>query len=202
MASPWDFTTPIWYEHVDTEEYPTFDPSAVPVDGRNTCKYLAGGEVRKMVTELAGLDHLEGQLVSIVQDGTVSEDTLQSVVGGEVFLTVPASVVHVGLPYTGKFQMLPLGGDGQTVNETKKRKVFDIVSRIWKSLGGKFGADEDHLYPMDIPDTDDVLFTGDVHYTPFESSWSENWQPVFVQDDPVPFMILALVLRSEISEDK
>lgn len=203
MASPWDFDTPIWYERLTVEEYPTFVPAPFSVDGRNTCPYLAGGEARKMVTELSGLDHLDGQGVYIVQDGIVSEDSPQEVISGMIVLSEPAAVVHAGLPYQGQIKMLPLGGDiANLVSETKERKVFDVVFRLWKSLGGMFGKDADHVFPLDYLPTDDVLFTGDLHDIPFESSVDVLWEPVFIQDEPLPFMLLAAVIRSEVFEDK
>lgn len=202
MASPWDFSTPVWYEQV--KDYPTFDPTFSAVDGRLSsgfCAYLAKGQVRKMVTILSGLDHLNGQGVQIVQDGLVSNDSVQTVVGGQIELSVPAAVVHAGLPYIGKIKWLPLGGDSQNVNQTKKRKLSDVVFRLFRSLGGKFGRDEDSLYTMSYDDQIlDPLFTGDFHDVPLESSVLDVWEPVFVQDTPLPFMLLAAIMTSEIEE--
>lgn len=169
------------------------------------CAYFKGGYVRKMVNNVTGLTHLEGQTVLVVTDGIIPSPAEYEVTGGTLVpaLTNKAAVVHVGLPYVGKIKFLPLGGDGgQNVNETKERKVYDICMRVFNSLGGKFGKDEDHVFPIDFPPTDEVLFTGDIHDIPFESSWDELWQPVFIQDSPLPFMVLAFVIRSEISEDK
>lgn len=202
MASPWDFIT-TWVEHSD--KYPDFLNFIVPVDGENVCTYLAGGQVRKMVTSVSGLDHLNGQLAYVVLDGGgVTAPFIETVASGTIALSVPAAVIHVGLPYQGKVQFLPLGGDGQTVNETKERKVFDIVFRLFQSLGGRFGKDEDNMFPLDYSDLDtsDVLYTGDFHNIPFESSVENYWTPVFIQDEPLPFMLLAAVIRSEIFEDK
>lgn len=204
MANPWDFSTPIWYERLACLDYPTFVPCSAssPINGIGTCAYLAKGEVRKLVTTITGLDHLDGQRVVVVTDGIPTEPSQFVVFDGTIHLTDPAAVIHVGLPYTGKLQFLPLGGDGQTVNETKERKVYNVVMRLWKSLGGKFGKDEDHLFPFEYLPSDDILFTGDMHDVPFESSVDDYWSPVFVQDEPLPFMLLATVIRSEIFEDK
>ena len=178
-----------------------YDLPVISIDSSQLCPYLANGQIRKLSTVITGLDHLEGQLVSIVQDGVVSDDTLQEVMSGAITLNTPAAVVHVGLPYVGKLQFLPLGGDGQTTNDTKDRKVYSVVLRLWNSAGGKFGADENNMFPIEMPTTD-ILYTGDVHDVPFESSWSNYVMPVFMQEDPLPFTILAAVIRSEIQEDK
>jgi hypothetical protein len=83
-----------------------------------------------------------------------------------------------------------------------------VVLRVWKSIAGQFGYDTDTLFPIDYSESvnknpdDDILFTGDVHYTPVESSWDSMWQPTLYIDTPLPFMILAAIIRSEISEDK
>lgn len=169
-----------------------------------SCAYLSAGQVRKKVQTLSGLNHLNGQLVQIMYDGVVPPTNAFTVTSNAIQLPEPAAVVHVGLPYTGTMQMLPLGGDGQTVNQTKKRKMYDVVLRLWQSFGGKFGRDVGSLFPLVEPQTlpGTPLFTGDYHYTPFESSWEDNWQPVLYQDTPLPLMLLAAVIRSEIEEDK
>jgi len=195
----WDFST-VWVAH--TNAYPTFIGYEA-VDGRNKCKYLAGGFARKMVTTLSGLDHLEGQKVVIVQDGQVSADTLQTVSSGTVTLSVPAAVAHVGLPYTGKIQLLPLNSDGQQVNATKKRTLTDVCFRLFQSLGGKFGKDEDVLYTLAYGEQQpqaSPLFTGDFHDVPFEAQIADTWAPWIVQDQPLPFMLLAAVITSDIEE--
>lgn len=212
MSTAWDFVS-IWKQHLEDDSPPPDYPTFLiwnAVNGGGLCKYLSGGEVRKLVTAVTGYGHLEGQLVSVVGDGEIASPATQTVVGGILTLSVPAATVIGGLGYVGKVQFLPLGGDGQTVNQGKDRKLFDTTFRVWKSLGGKFGKDEDSLREIEYtsveqvnmnPD-DDVLFTGDLHYVPAESSFLPYWSPVFIQDEPLPFMLLASIFRSEISEEK
>lgn len=205
MASPWDFDT-IWREH--TLDYPTFNlTSADSVSGIGKCKYLALGTVRKMVSVLGGLNHLNGQIVSVQADGLDVGD--QVVTDNQIILSTIAGTVHAGLSYAWTFQFLPLGGDGQTVNQAKERKVFDVVLRVYKSLGGQFGKDTAKLYDIDYvaveninrnPD-DNVLFTGDL-IVGFESSVLNYWTPVLTGNRPVPFQLLAAIIRSEINEEK
>lgn len=173
------------------------------------CPYFAGGFVRKMVTTLSGLSYLNGQAVSIVQDGNVSSNTGQVVSNGAITLSTAAAVVHVGLPYTGTLKLLPLGGDGQTVNQGKERKMYGVVLKVWKSLGGLFGADTLVMLALPIPAVIqtsgyilDPTYTGDIQSVPFESKWSTLVQPVLQQTQPLPMTLLSAVIRSEISEDK
>ena len=51
-------------------------------------------------TTITGLDHLEGKEVTALADGSVV--TGKTVSSGQITLGTEASVVHVGLPYTGK----------------------------------------------------------------------------------------------------
>lgn len=63
-------------------------------------------------TAWSGLDHLEGQTVSIIADGVVQAD--QEVAGGSITLSEAASEVEIGLPYTHIIKPLPptVSGEG------------------------------------------------------------------------------------------
>jgi hypothetical protein len=182
----------------------------IPVNGVGVCKYLANGQVRKLVAAVGGLDHLNGQIVNIAADGGVANPSYATVNEGYITLLTPAATVHVGLPYTWTLQFLPLGGDGQTVNQGKDRKLYDVVLRVYKSLGGQFGKDTNQLFPINYKATeninsntdDNVLYTGDLHGIGFESSVLNYWVPVLTGSQPVPFMLLAAIMRSEINEEK
>lgn len=54
---------------------------------------------------ISGLDHLEGREVVALADGDVVAGL--TVTGGAVTLPFPASLVHVGLPYTAEIESLP-----------------------------------------------------------------------------------------------
>lgn len=83
-------------------------------------------------TTISGLDHLNGNLVSILADGNVQPQ--QIVTGGTVTLAQPASRVTVGLAFTAELQTLPLDGPaGQSVLGARKRasqlRVFQENTR-------------------------------------------------------------------------
>ena len=177
------------------------------LDTTNFSKYFSVGQVRKMVTVLSGLDHLNGEVVSVQVDGGIPAATQTFLVtGGQITLTHPAAVVHVGLPYEGTIQFLPLGG---AESQGRSRKVYIAMLRVWKSAGGSFGKDIDNqtdiIFPNQIPNVNpppqSPLYTGD-HEVQFESEFAKDWQPVFRQTKPLPFMFLASVFLESLEADK
>jgi len=63
------------------------------------------------------LHHLEGESVSIFADGSVVSG--KSVSAGKVTIEIPASVVHIGLPYVSDFETLDIAApQGQTKGKT------------------------------------------------------------------------------------
>lgn len=165
--------------------------------------YISGGQVRKMATVFSGLSHLNGETVSVQADGGLPAGTqTYTVSGGSITLVSPAAVVHVGLPYKGVLRLLPFGEGSQGTAQTKKRKVYSVFVRVWKSIGGKFGDSLTNLFPMNFETTSAApLYTGDKEID-CESFFSDYFSPYFVVDSPLPFMLLAGIFRSEINEDK
>lgn len=174
--------------------------------------YIGGGEIRKMNTTFSGLDHLNGEVVSVMADGAVPAATQTfTVSGGSITLPNPAAVVNIGLPYVGYLQFLSFGGDaGPTVTNTKKRKSYMINFKVFRSLGGQFGRDIASLFNIQMPNQianlpayhSNAPFTGDIIDVPFESSIEDSWEPYLVCNQPLPFMLLATIVRSETFEDK
>lgn len=187
------------------------DLDGVNINSTTFGTYISGGEVRKMNTTFSGLDHLEGEVVSVTADGAVPAATQTfTVSAGSITLPNPAAVIHVGLPYVGILKFLPLGSDTQNVSYTKIRKVFQINLKVWKSLGGQFGKDLNNLFNIVMPNQianlsayhSNAAYTGDIIDINFESSEDTDWSPYLIQNQPLPFMLLAAVFRSEIFEDK
>jgi hypothetical protein len=79
---------------------------AVSLDTSGLVAYASGGTARLEVTSVTGLSHLEGEVVDIQADGAfVGQATVSS---GAVTLDDPASMIHVGLPYTSLLKTLPI----------------------------------------------------------------------------------------------
>ena len=211
-----DLNANIYYAAgVTANTFNLVDKNGVNIDGTNFGAYLSGGEVRKMVTLITGLDHLIGETVSVAADGGLPAGTQTYTVdvSGNITLAFPAAVVHVGLPYTGKIQLLPLG-DGSMIGtgQTKLRKVDLSVLRLYKSLGGKIGFVDLQgnvtglmpiIYPTQTPNIPaghaPTPFTGDIDTIP-DADFTKNASFLIEQDVPLPFYIMSIVLNSEVFE--
>lgn len=109
-------------------------------------------------TEISGLEHLEGETVSIVADGGVVPD--DTVVGGAVTLDAAASVVQIGLAYTPAWESL--SGDEGAADGTaqgKKRRINKLTVLLYQTLGLWVGPDADNMDLVEFRDGDDLMDT-------------------------------------------
>lgn len=182
-----------------------------PIDGSTYTAYLPansplnptglGGYVRKVVSAVSGLDHLEGQTVAILANGNVHPQ--QTVVGGSITLTAPASVIHAGLPYTCDLQTLPVEVKLQDGTIQDRKVHIPVVTlKFLNSGGGYMGTEETQLdeivqrtaEPLGQPV---ALYSGDFGQS--VAGGFEIGASVFVrQVDPLPMTILSVTPRVEI----
>src|SRR3546814_796032 len=77
-------------------------------------------------------------------DGAVHPDVVVS--EGEITLTRPASVVHVGLGYTSKLRTMPVeAGAASGPAQAKRKRIHEVNLRVHESLGGKVRDPEANL---------------------------------------------------------
>ena len=148
--------------------------------------------------EAAGLDHLEGETVAVLADGSPVEGLV--VRDGRVELPYAARVVHVGLPYTSALSPLPAEADVQGVGNTlgKLRVNGRCGLRLHASVGGKYGPDRDPAALYDFPCVPERWgepvrpFSGDLEFIPGggQESQTSLW---LIQDRPLPFQIVAIM---------
>lgn len=192
-----DSSAPNGTWRTNKDDYPDFYGS----DSEDPCVYVTGGEARKMVDTLSGLDHLEGETIKVQVDGILpTGDNAFVVSSGQITLPAKAAVIHAGLGYEGKIQLLKTS-DGSAIGtgQFKMRRVYLAAIRFIKSLGLKVGYDEDNLDPI-FPDTPALpLYTGDKEKLP-KTTWKQDSELIFKQEDPLPCHILAILLRSEVEE--
>lgn len=155
----------------------------------------------------SGLEHLEGKTVSILVDGAVYADKVVS--NGAVSLDGDdtAEKVHIGLPYTSKVRTVRMESGSQLgTAQGKKKRIYEVVLRLYRTLGIKMGPDDDNLDEVLFRSTDDAmddspaLFTGDTDPIPFGDDWSTDGQLTIVQEQPLPMTILAIMPRARVNE--
>jgi len=151
------------------------------------------------VSELQGLRHLEGQQVDILADGAV--EARQTVTGGRVTLSGPASVVHVGLPVTSDLVTLPLSLDGAAAaGQGTRKNITDVHLRVISSSLVKAGPDFNALtaYPArqvsDPYGSPPALRTSELTMM-LDPSWGSDGSICVRQDQPVPLTVAAIVLE-------
>lgn len=149
-------------------------------------------------TEISGLDWLEGETVAILADGAVQPP--QDVTGGKITLAQPASVVHVGLPYTADAKTLPVvletvAGAGMGVT----KNVYKANLRVYNSSGVLVGPTFDELTEYkqrttESPGTPPNLKTGEIEVA-IRPAWDQDGVICIRQSDPLPLKVLSLELE-------
>ncbi len=140
-------------------------------------------------TSIVGLDHLEGETVKVVGDGTVQSD--QTVTSGAITIT-SASKVHVGLAMPeAQLQTMRLEAgqpDGTAMGRTKR--IHQSVFRVHNTAGTlKYGAD--------FTNQDDwsstTLYTGDTESLAMPGDWEQAGRVALAHDEPLPCTIVGVM---------
>ena len=149
---------------------------------------------------LSGLDHLEGQSVSILGNGSVYPN--QTVSSGQITglsPTVTSAVVGVGYDTEITTLRPEAGGDDGTAQGRAKR-VFETTFRFLDTLGAEFGPKGKTVDRIlfrsgsDPMDSSPPLFTGD-KTVQTHGSWEESSQVTVKQTQPLPFELTAVIKR-------
>jgi hypothetical protein len=151
-------------------------------------------------TVISGLDHLEGETVTILADGSVSASQIVS--AGTITLPAAASVVHVGLAYTSEIKTLDFDLAQARAPANAKRRVTEVVVKVERSRGLWVGPDADHVVEVKQRDVEPYgdpieLFTADIKIA-IPPSWGRSGSIVLQQLDPLPLTVLAVLPEVEV----
>jgi len=153
-------------------------------------------------TVVTGLWHLEGMSVRALGDGNVFPD--QVVTDGQYTFTDPVSKAIIGLPYTCIAKTLPPTSQ-QNVIEARRKRLVGIGVRLHESRGLKNGYSTTNLYPLRERTSESfgtpITPLNGIKYQILEADWDENAQTYFVQDEPLPVTILAIIPDLEVGDD-
>tara|TARA_R110000787_G_scaffold28355_1_gene77550 strand:- start:434 stop:3436 length:3003 start_codon:yes stop_codon:yes gene_type:complete len=163
--------------------------------------YVSGGEARERSTVISGLDHLEGETVHILAEG--STHATKTVSSGSITLDRPAAKAHIGLQCIADLQTLRRDeGSREGTSQGKFIRFHRVLIRFLTSLGGFAGPDEDNLDEIvfreggDPMDTAVPLFTGDVEIE-WDGDYSNDSLFFYRQTQPLPVTIEAFMPQME-----
>ena len=149
---------------------------------------------------ITGLNHLEGETVQILADGSTHAD--KTVSGGSITLDRNATKVHVGYNYTSLVKTLRMeGGADDGVSQGKIKRIHGVTVRFLDTVGAEMGPDANNLDRLPFRDSsmamDEAvpLFTGDKEIS-FPSGYDNDAQVVVQQSQPLPMTITAIMRRS------
>ena len=180
-----------------------------------TCKILedfdsadtiASGGWYLTVTEISGLEHLEGEEVAIVTDGALHP--AQTVTDGAVTLDTSATVVHVGLGYRGWIRTMPLESRSLSGSSMAMTSTINRVGVLFRhTLGTYFGTNPYRMEQVITRTTNDrtgqppPLFTGMMEIRIPDGYDPEKFVNV-MQEDPLPCTIQALIPFTDVTEER
>lgn len=152
-----------------------------------------------------GLDHLNGKNVAIKSDGIVQPN--QTVTGGAITLSEPATSVEIGLPFTHIIEPLPpstLSSQGAGRATRLVEAVFRVQDTAALTLDVGRGLDDIPLRDFDgtpILDAPIEPVSRDIIVKAF--GWSKDQtKPLWriVQDTPLPFTLLSVTTELKVND--
>jgi hypothetical protein len=175
------FTTPFWDEQTDYK----FMDSSISYTGAPK-------------TTLSGIDHLEGEEVSVLVDGAVHPNCTVS--GGAITLQDnyegigDTATVHVGKPYTAFLKTMrlnPQTGIGGGLG--KRQAIFDVNILFYNTINVKIGSSATNAetikrFSVPIMDTAPVPFTG-AYNVSYPLGYDDELYIYLENDTPTPFTI-------------
>jgi len=155
-----------------------------------------GGET----STLSGLDHLEGEVVDIISEG--STQTSKTVTGGGIALDIGTEQAKVGLLYSSDLQTMRLDEGFSQTTQTKTKRVYDLSIRFQDTVGASVGPNEANLTALDFRSSGAAmnlpipLFSGDKSIE-FDSGYGTEGLVYIQQPQALPMTILGIYPRLE-----
>ena len=153
-------------------------------------------------TVVTGLDHLEGQTVSVLADGATHPD--KTVASGQVTLERSADKAHVGLPFDTRIRTLPvIFSQGLPGSRHKRRRAHKAHLQFNQTIGAQVGPALDDLNTIDFRltsnPTDDPppLFSG-VKEVLTDFRYETEQQIYIVQPQPLPMTLLSITVEADL----
>lgn len=180
------------YKEWITPEYEDGDDRALVSNADSHLVY--NGSAASTIT---GLDHLEGQTVSVKVNGAAHPDRV--VEEGSVTLEAAFTKVCIGLLTPGRLQFMPVEAGAQVgTPKAKTKRIHGVTLSVVESLGGKLGPSFDEMDRLQYRRTDGSmdqapdLFTGDVRVA-FPGGYNGKATICLELDQDQPFTLTAVL---------
>jgi len=155
-------------------------------------------------TTISGLDHLEGETVSVLADGATHPT--KTVSSGSITLDRSSSKVKVGLSYTSLLQTMRIDAGSQDgTSQGKTKRIYDVTIRLYESIGVEVGPDLSNMERIpfrssaDEMDSGVPVFTGDKEVE-FRGNYETDGFVFVRQTQPLPLTILSLYPRLQTND--
>ena len=150
-------------------------------------------------TTISGLDHLEGQEVSILADGATHPN--KTVSSGSITLDRAATKVKVGLGYTSLLKTMRIDAGAQNgTSQAKTKRIYEVTARLYESVGVEVGPNLSNMERVPFRTSADPMdqgipaFTGDKEVE-FRGDYDTDGFMIVRQTQPLPLTILSLYPR-------
>ena len=155
-----------------------------------------GAAVTQAALSLSGLDHLEGETINVLADGSVHAP--KTVSSGAITLDRYVTKAHVGLSYSSTMTTLRVdAGSAMGTSQGKIKRINELTVRLYRSVGLKVGRDADNLDVVPFRssaaamDEAIALYTGDKEIE-LNGNYDTDGQITIRQDQPLPMTVLAV----------
>lgn len=160
-------------------------------------------------TTITGLGHLEGETVGVLTDGAVHSDEV--VTDGQITLDYPSRYTIIGEKYKGFGRSLDFEIPGVMGTAQARRKTVEkLFVKLRNTMGGKFGTTIKGMYQLaelmfrreggSYYDRPPVLFSG-LKDVPVKDGYEPEKHFYFLQDQPLPMEILAVIPSMDVGEE-
>ena len=161
--------------------------------------HTSGDAVKQVVNSLSGLNHLEGQEINILADGSTHPN--KTVSSNAVNLDRFANSVKIGLGYTSLLKTMRIDAGSQNgTSQAKTKRIYEVTARLYESVGVEIGPDLNNMERVPFRKSGDPMdqgippFTGDKEVE-FRGDYDTDGFMIVRQTQPLPLTVLSLYPR-------
>jgi hypothetical protein len=152
---------------------------------------------------VTGLTHLIGDTVTFIIDGDSTKiGTAVVDADGEIDVSgtgTAATNIVAGIPYTSTLQTMRLEGGGERgSSQSKKKRAWEVILRLYRSMKGKLGMTSTISKLTSIPNV--ATLTSADRNTKVQQGFDTDGIVTVVQDEPLPITIS--MMQPEIQENE